>query len=136
MKSSDRTEDVLTKDPEGDWNSPEVATLIQAVPEFVFRYLDLVEEADGVPGAEAVFCDFADFVSDVATKGDEQAPAMLARYVTAIETVASTSEDAEDLIGWSFLDYLSLEARQAILPLIGPATLAILETVESPNAGD
>jgi hypothetical protein len=133
--TNDRIEHAVAEDREV-WDSPEVAALIKTVPEFVYRYLDLVEEADGVPGAEAVFAEYADFVSEAAAQTDEHTAATLARYADSIEAVAATSTDAEDLIGWSFLDYLSLEARQAILPLLGPSTLAILETVESPDAAD
>jgi hypothetical protein len=133
--TTDRPRDALPQDPEV-WDSPEVAALIKAVPEFVYRYLDLVEQADGVPGPEAVFAEYADFVSDAACRKDGHTPVTLARLAAPIETVAATSDDAEDLIGWSFLDYLSLEARQAILPLLGPSTLAILETVESPTVTD
>ena len=46
--------------------------------------------------------------------------------------MASTSDEAEELVGWSFLDYLSLDTRRALLPWLGPSTLAVLEAIEDP----
>jgi len=116
-------------------DGPEILELIRGVPAFVARYLDLIEQDDGLPGSEVAFTEFADFVSELASDPTPSPgpPTGLAECMRAIEKVAATSEDAEDLIGWSFLDYLSLDARRAILPVLGPVTRKILETVEEPG---
>jgi hypothetical protein len=110
----------------------EVKTLLREVPEFADRYLDLVEAADGLPGENEAFCALAEFVSELAV-GLENFRPVLTRCLGAVEQVASTSEDAEELIGWSFLDYLSLDARRALLPWFGPRTFAMLEAIEDPG---
>jgi hypothetical protein len=114
-------------------DGPEVLELIRGVPAFVARYLDLIEQADGLPGSEVAFTEFADFVSELASLPNPGQPTGLAECMRTIEKVAATSEDAEDLIGWSFLDYLSLDARRAVLAVLGPVTRKILETVEDPG---
>jgi hypothetical protein len=117
--------------PEDD----EVRVVLEAVPEFVSRYLELVAEADDEPGPDQTFTELAEYVSELA-RGFERFSPVLQRCFAAIEQVAETSDDAEDLIGWSFLDYVSLEARRAMLPWFGPRTLAILEAVEEPDSYD
>jgi hypothetical protein len=116
-----------TSDP----RSTEVTTLLAAVPEFLGRYLELVELADDDPGATEAFCELADFVAELAA-GIEQFRPLLTRCLAAVEQVSATSEDAEELVGWSFLDYLSLDTRRAVLPWLGPRTLAVLEAIEDP----
>ncbi|MGO9341282.1 MAG: hypothetical protein ACLP6E_02000 [Acidimicrobiales bacterium] len=114
-----------------DGRSTEVTTVLEAVPEFLERYLELVELADDDPGTTETFCELAEFVAELAA-GIEQFRPLLTRCLTAVEQVASTSEDAEELVGWSFLDYLSLDTRRAVLPWLGPSTLAVLEAIEDP----
>ena len=116
-------------DPER--RSGEVTALLQAVPEFTQCYLDLVDEADGHPGTNDAFCELADYVAELAS-GLEQFRPVLVRCLAAIEGVAATSDDAEELVGWCFLDYLSLDTRRAALPWMGPSTLSILEAIENP----
>jgi len=113
-------------------DSEEVAELLRALPEFADRYLELVDDADDLPGAEATFTELADYVEALAF-GVENLRPILLRCLDAVERVASTSEDAEELIGWSFLDELSIEARSVLLPYFGPDTLEILESVENPD---
>jgi hypothetical protein len=110
----------------------EVSALLQAVPEFVARYVELVEQADGDPGAEEAFSELAEYVSELA-RGLEEVRPLLARCLQAVEEVAGISDNAEELVGWSFLDYLSLDTRRAVLPWLGPRTLGILESIESPG---
>jgi hypothetical protein len=117
--------------PEDD----EVRIVLEVVPEFVSRYLELVADADDDPGANQTFTELAEYVSELARALETFGP-ILQRCFAAIEQVAQTSDDAEDLIGWSFLDYLSLDARRAMLPWFGPRTLAILESVEDPDSYD
>jgi hypothetical protein len=114
-----------------DGRSTEVTTLLEAVPEFLGRYLELLELADDDPGATEAFCELADFVAELAD-GIERFRPLLTRCLAAVEQVASTSEDAEELVGWSFLDYLSLDTRRMVLPWLGPSTLAVLEAIEDP----
>jgi len=111
--------------------SPEVRVLLREVPEFAGRYVELVEAGDGHPGANEAFSELADYVAELAS-GLEQFRPLLARCLTVVERVATASEDAEELVGWCFLDYLSLDTRRAVLPWLGPNTLSILEEIEKP----
>ncbi len=108
--------------------APEVATILEAVPEFVDRYLELVEAVDGDPGAPATFTELADYLVGNGT-GPGSSPAVVARCMSAIERVARESNDAEELVGWAFLDCLSPEDRAHLGPWLGPRTLELAETV-------
>jgi hypothetical protein len=112
--------------------SSEVEILLAAVPEFRSRYLELVELADDDPGATDAFSELADFVAELASGLEEFRP-LLTRCLNAVERVASDSDEAEELVGWSFLDYLPLETRRIVLPWLGPSTLAVLEAIEDPK---
>jgi len=114
-----------------DTRTEEVAALLREVPEFAERYLRLVQESDGHPGANETFSELADYVGGLA-RGLEQFRPLLVRCLGAVEQVAAFSEDAEELVGWCFLDYLSLDTRRAVVPWLGPSTLSILEEIESP----
>jgi hypothetical protein len=110
----------------------EVETLLAAVPEFLGRYAELVELADDDPGANEAFCELADFVAELAA-GLEQFRPVLTRCLEAVENVAADSDEAEELVGWSFLDYLPIETRRILLPWLGPSTLSVLEAIEDPT---
>lgn len=107
---------------------PEVATILEAVPEFVDRYLELVEAVDGDPGAPATFTELADYLA-AAGSGPGVSAAVVARCMSAIEKVARESNDAEELVGWAFLDSLSPEDRAHLGPWLGPRTVEVAETV-------
>ena len=111
--------------------SAEIRTLLEVVPEFRGRYLELVELADDDTGPAEAFCELADFVAELVL-GLEQFRPLLTRCLAAVEQVASTCDDAEELVGWSFLDYLSTDTRRIVLPWLGPSTLAVLEAIEDP----
>jgi hypothetical protein len=113
----------------------EVRHVLEALPEFVSRYLELVADADDHPGGYQTFTELADYVSELAGAIATFGP-VLQRCFDAVELVAGTSDDAEELVGWSFLDSLSLDTRQGLLPWFGPRTLAILERVENPDSDD
>jgi len=100
---------------------PEVEILLAAVPEFVDRFVDLVEAADGDPGAAAAFEELADFIATLITEGGPRPP-VLTRCLDAVEQVALESEDAEELIAWSFLDSLCLDDLNALEPWLGRQT--------------
>ncbi|HXX88928.1 MAG TPA: hypothetical protein VEI83_01735 [Acidimicrobiales bacterium] len=108
---------------------PEVIIVLRLVPEFAERYLTLVEEVDGDPGAVLAFTDLADFTAALARELDRRLP-LLERCLGAIEEVAATSPDADELVGWAFLDTLSPEETRALGPWLGPATRALLERLE------
>jgi hypothetical protein len=91
-----------------------------------------LELGDDDPGAAEAFCELAEFVAELAS-GVERYRPVLTRCLAAVEEVASSSDDAEELVGWSFLDYLSLDARRTLLPWLGPGTLAVLEAIEDPR---
>ena len=123
--------ETLCAEGDPDARTEEVEALLSAVPEFAERYLQLVQDADGNPGANEAFSELADYVAELAS-GLEQFRPLLVKCLSAVEHVAAVSEDAEELVGWCFLDYLSIDTRRAVLPWLGPSTLSILEEIENP----
>jgi hypothetical protein len=104
----------------------EVSLLLDQAPEFTDRYLDLVEAADGDPGAAAAFVELADYVAGLATALEQFRPALV-HCLGAVEKVAETSENAEELIVWSFFDNLSPDDIRRLDLWIGPRTRSLLD---------
>ncbi|HZU78788.1 MAG TPA: hypothetical protein VE991_02635 [Acidimicrobiales bacterium] len=100
---------------------PEVEVLLDRVPEFAPRYLELVAAFDDDPGAAAAFTELADMVA-LWAEDPSGAGAVLHRAMAAVEEVASTSVDAEEVVGWCFLDSLDDEDLDALEPWMGAAT--------------
>jgi hypothetical protein len=113
---------------------PEIRSVLEAVPEFVDRYLELVESADGDPGAAAAFTELADFVAD-RLSGPKHSPALVARSLAAIEKVARESDDAEALVGWAFLDSFSADDLRRLQPWLGPQTLTVAAAAGAAEIG-
>ena len=81
---------------------------------------------DGDPGAAAAFVELADYVSGLAEAVEQFRPALV-RCLSAIETVAETSEDAEELIVWCLFDNLSPDDVRRLEPWLGPHTRSLLD---------
>jgi hypothetical protein len=113
----------------------EVALVLAEVPEFLGRYLELVESADGDPGAVASFVELADYVAALAEKIEGFRPS-LARSLAAVEKVAETSPDAEELIVWAFLDNLSPDDVRRLDHWIGPHMRSLMDEADRNAAGD
>src|ERR1700746_2124042 len=77
---------------------PEVELLLHEVPEFAERYVALAEAADGDPGAAAAFGELGELAAEMAAQLARLEP-LLCRVLAAVEEVASTSDDAEELVG-------------------------------------
>jgi hypothetical protein len=107
-----------------------VEVLLDAVPDFVNRYLGLADAADGEPGAAAAFTELADYVADLLSQIDSIAP-VVARCLAAVESVAHASDDRAELVAWAFLDSLSPDDRRLIEPWLGPCTRRLLEEVDA-----
>jgi hypothetical protein len=110
-----------------------LATLLEAAPEFVDRYLDLVEAADGDPGAAAAFTELADYVASLADQAERHRPVLL-RCLAGVESVATLSDEARELVAWAFLDSLSPDDRRRLAPWFGPSTCRLLEEIEGGRA--
>ncbi|MGA2307880.1 MAG: hypothetical protein ABSH29_27380 [Acidimicrobiales bacterium] len=110
--------------------APEVATLLETVPEFVDRFLDLTEAADGDPGGPAAFTELADFVATLLSRRSPS-HGVLSRCLACVERVARESDDADELVCWSFLDSLCPEDLRRVAPWLGPRTLALAEELEA-----
>ena len=107
----------------------EVAVLLQSAPEFVDRYLDLAEAADGDPGAAATLTELADYVAGLVVEIEHLTP-VLARCLQGVESVAVSSDDAAELVAWAFLDSLSPDDRRRLGDRFGPRTRALLREVD------
>ena len=114
---------------------PEVRLLLRQVPELAERYLALVEDVDGDPGAAAAFEELGGLVAELAQELGRVEP-LLVRALAAVEEVAAGSEDAEELVGGSFLDSLSPDDVRLLAPWLGPATKTVVENLELPPGRD
>jgi hypothetical protein len=112
-----------------------IATVLESVPEFAHRFLDLVEAADGDPGPAAVFTELAEFVASLLSE-QTPSPNVLARCMAGVEKVARESEEAQTLIGWSFLGSLCPEDRRRLAPWFGPHTIASARDLEETETSD
>src|ERR1700719_3586779 len=107
----------------------EVAVVLASAPGFVDRHLDLAEAADGDPGAAATFTELADYVAGLVTEIDHLTP-VLARCLDGVESVASSSDAAAELVAWAFLDSLSPDDRRRLVCWFGPRTRALMREVD------
>ncbi len=105
-------------------------TILVTAPELLDRFVPLLREADGDPGAAAFLGNLAEHVSELATAIGSCAP-RLAACLAAVEAVATSSPDAEELVGWAFLDSLSDEELRMLHAGLGARTLAILESMQT-----
>jgi hypothetical protein len=107
----------------------EVTQVLDSAPEFTDRYLELVRAADGDPGASAVFAELAEYVAGLVGELDHVRP-RLERCLAGVEKVAASSDDAEELVIWSFFDNLSPDDVGRLEPWLGPRTRALLDEVD------
>ncbi|HEY5252127.1 MAG TPA: hypothetical protein VIJ09_10710 [Acidimicrobiales bacterium] len=112
----------------------EVVLVLDHAPEFTDRYLELVEAADGDPGAPATFVELADYVAGLATALEQFRPALV-HCLDAIEKVAQSSENAEELVVWSFFENLSPDDLRRLDLWLGPHTRSLLDEADhSPDS--
>lgn len=116
--------------PAGYAEDPSVTVLLEEVPEFGPAFLALVELFDDDPGGPAVFTELADFVSERLVAIEAQRP-VLERTLAAVESVARAGGDAQDLVGYAFLDSLSPEDLRLITPWLGAATRSLLDDLDA-----
>ncbi|HEY3703176.1 MAG TPA: hypothetical protein VGL32_13025 [Acidimicrobiales bacterium] len=113
-----------------------VDELRQAVPELENRYDELVGIYEDDLGADVVFGELADFVNDVVL-GKEGDEALLGRCLDVVESLAETGEpDADEIVGFYFLDQLPPGALARITSRLGEHTLDVLDRLESGDIGD
>ena len=92
-----------------------------------------MEEADGDPGAAPALEELAAFAAALLRLVDRAEP-VLRRVMAGLERLATSSTDAEDLVGGAFLDNLSPDDLRLLEPLMGPATQAIFDQLQLPPA--
>jgi hypothetical protein len=113
-----------------------VAELRQSVPELEDRYDELVDIYEDDLGADVVFGELADLVSDVVV-GKEGGEALLDRCLDVVESLAETGDpDADEIVGFYFLDQLSPGALNRVTSRLGEHTLDVLDRLESGDLGD
>ncbi len=112
--------------------------VVRTLPEFVPRYLGLVEAGDDDPGAPAVLMELAEFVAArlrvVETEGSA-----LARALGLVEALLDSHEGdhiGAELVGYAFLDAFTLEDRRVLAKRLGPRCLGLLESLEQVPAHD
>ena len=92
-------------------------------------YLEMVRTSDDDPGAPGLLAEMADYVTQL-LRTDEAAVFFLGRSFAGVEQVALHSEDAEDLVVWSFFDAFSPDDFRRVEQWLGPRTRALLDEVE------
>ena len=107
----------------------EVSQVLDSAPEFTDRYLELVRSADGDPGAAAVFAELAEYVGCLLGELEHVRP-RLERCLAGVEKVVESSDDAEELVIWSFFDNLSPDDVRRLEPWLGSRTRALLDEVD------
>jgi hypothetical protein len=114
------------------------ADVVRALPEFVPRYLGLVEAGDDDPGAPAVLMELAEFVATrlrvVETEGSA-----LGRALGLVEALLDAHEGDDvsaELVGYAFFDAFTLEDRRVLASRLGPRCLDLLESLEQVRADD
>jgi hypothetical protein len=113
-----------------------VDELRQAVPELEDRYDGLVDIYEDDLGADVVFGELADLVNDVVL-GKEGDDTLLDRCLDVVESLAETGEpDADEIVGFYFLDQVSPGVRARITSRLGERTLDVLDRLESGDLGD
>lgn len=113
-----------------------VAELRQAVPELEDRYGELVDIYEDDLGADIVFGELADLVNYVAL-GKEGDEALLERCLDVVESLAETGDrDADEIVGFYFLDQLSPGTLTRVTSRLGEQTLDVLDRLESGDLGD
>jgi hypothetical protein len=113
-----------------------VDELRQAVPELEDRYDGLVDIYEDDLGADVVFGELADLVNDVVL-GKEGDDALLDRCLDVVESLAETGDpDADEIVGFYFLDQLSPGTLNRVTSRLGEHTLDVLDRLESGDLGD
>ncbi len=113
-----------------------VAELRQAVPELEDRYDALVDVYEDDIGADVVFGELADLVNDVVL-GKEGDEALLDRCLDVLESLAERADrDADDIVGFYFLDQLSPGTLTRVTSRLGEHTLDVLDRLETGELGD
>jgi hypothetical protein len=107
--------------------------VISRVPGFLDRCLQLVAWADGDPGTGVIFTELADYVAGLLADVGDSGPTLV-HCLAAMETVAATSEDAEELVVWSFLDNLSPDELRRLERWLGPRTRSLMNDADHPAA--
>jgi hypothetical protein len=113
-----------------------LADLREAVPEMENRYQDLVDIYEDDIGADVVFGALADLVNDTVL-GGEGDMALLDRCLDFMESLAELVDpDADEIVGFYFLDMLSPGALARITPHLRESTNEVLDRLESGELGD
>lgn len=113
-----------------------VAELRQAVPELEDRYDELVDIYEDDLGADVVFGELADLVNGVVV-GKEGDEALLDRCLDIVESLAEAGDrDADEIVGFYFLDQLSPGTLTRVTSRLGEHTLDVLDRLESGDLGD
>lgn len=108
-----------------------IAAMRQAVPEMEDRYLDLVDIYEDDVGADVVFGALADLVNDIVL-GHEHDERVLTRCLDVVESLAELGDpDADEIVGFFFLDLLSPGTLAGVTSSLGEHTLGVLDRLES-----
>jgi hypothetical protein len=109
--------------------------LCRAVPEFVTRYLTLVDGCGDDPGEPLVLMELADFVSErMATVHSDRS--VLGRAFATIEAhLESIAQDAIacEFVAFAFFDSFTPELRQRMVHEVGPRSRRLIEALDHPN---
>ena len=112
--------------------------IVQVLPEFVPRYLELVAACDDDPGEPLVLTELAEFVAGrLALITTEEAT--VARAIDLVEALVDAHRGdraAGEPVADAFFDSFTIEHRRYLAPRLGPLSLRLLESLEmAPTEG-
>jgi hypothetical protein len=108
------------------------AEVVRHLPEFVPRYVALVEAGDEDPGEPMVLMELAGFVADRLRVVGAEGSA-LSRALGLVEALLAAREGDDvgvELVGYAFFDSFTLEDRRRLTPRLGQRSLDLLESLE------
>jgi hypothetical protein len=114
------------------------ADLVRELPEFMPRYLELIEAGDDDPGAPVVLMELAEFVTS-RLRVVEIEGSMLTRALGMVEALLDAHDHDDvgaELVRDAFLDTFTVEDRRLLTPRLGPRSLHLLESLERASADD
>jgi hypothetical protein len=108
------------------------AEFVRDLPEFVPRYMELVEAGDDDPGEPTVLMELAEFVAArlAVVAGEGSAVGRALGLIEATVRARAADTTACELVGYAFFDNFTVEERRLLTPVLGPRSLELLESLE------
>jgi hypothetical protein len=106
------------------------------VPEFVTRFLTLVDGCGDDPGEPLVLMELADFVSEHLDAIRSERSLLVRALATVEAHLESISHDPIgcEFVAFAFFDSFTPEVRQRLVHEVGPRSRRLIEALDHPDA--